>query len=116
MPDAIEIRGIQPLAWGTETVTGFVTTATTRDASTEEFTIKDEEGRIITQITGHGQKTEFTLEVIPKASVGTPPKPSQVLTVGSEKMVILNISKKRVQEDAEKWTVKGVQYPEIDLS
>lgn len=116
MSAPVSIRGIQPLAWGPETITGYVTESSQRDASTEEFTIKDEEGHVITQITGFGVKTEHTFEVIPKASVGTLPVPSDILTIGSEKMVILTIGKKRMQGDVEKWSIKGVSYPDIDLS
>lgn len=114
MSDPVSIRGIQPLAWGTQTITGFVVNSTTRDVSTEEFEIKDEQGKIITHITGFGIKTEFTLEVIPKAAT-TPPTVAQVLQVGAEKMVIINISKKNVNEDVEKWSIKGVQHPDIAL-
>lgn len=115
MADPVNIRGIQPLAWGTETITGFVTQSSSRDASTEEFTIKDEQGHIITQITGFGEKTEYTFEVIPKAAA-TLPAPGDVLTVGSEKMVVLTIGKKRTEGDVEKWSIKGVSYPNITLS
>lgn len=114
MPTAVNIRGIQPLAWGTETITGYVTNSSSRDVSTEEFVIKDEQGRIITQITGFGVKTEFTFEVIPK-SAATIPVAGDIMTIGSEKCVILTLGRKRTDNDVEKWSIKGVSYPDIDL-
>lgn len=112
---AATIRGVQPLAWGTETITGVVVDSSTRDASTEEFVIEDEDGQIITQIVGFGEKTEYTWEIIPKSSFTSPPDKGDIFTVGSEKSVILNISKKRVKKDVEKWTIKSVAYPGISL-
>lgn len=112
---AATIRGVQPLSFGVETITGYVVASTTRDASTEEFIIKDEVGDVITQITGFGEKTEYNLDVIPKAAVGTP-GPGDILGVGDDLMVIITIQKKRMTGDAEKWTVKGVSYPGIDLT
>lgn len=112
---AVTIRGVQPLAWGTETITGYIVNSSTRDASTEEFIIEDEEGHVVTQVVGFGEKTEYTFDVIPKASTSAPAKGS-VLTVGSEKMVILTISRSRNKKDVEKWSIKGVAYPEITLS
>lgn len=114
MPTAVTIRGVQPLAWGTSTITGYVVTGTTRDASTEEFTIKDEQGRVITEITGFGVKTEYTLEVIPKTATAVP-LPGDVLTIGTEKGVILSLSRKNAETDVEKWSIKMVAYPDITL-
>jgi hypothetical protein len=114
MPGTINIKGVQPLAWGTETVAGYVTESSTRDVSTEEFTIKDEQGRIITQITGHGVKTEYTFEYIPKSATAVPAM-GDVLTAGAEKMVLLSLSRKRIQDGPEKWSIKAVAYPEITL-
>ena len=113
---AVNIRGVQPLAWGTEVVTGYITESSNRDASTEEFTIKDEEGHIVTQITGFGEKTEFSFEFIPKSSITTPPVPGDIFTVGDEKFVLLRTPKKRAQGDVEKWSFSGVSYPGISLA
>lgn len=115
MSDPVQIRGVQPLAWGTETIEGYVVEGTSRDASTEEFVVKDEQGRVITQITGFGKKTEYNLEVIPKSAV-TPPVASDIMSVGSEYFVIITINKKRTDGGVEKWAIKGVNYPDIDLS
>jgi hypothetical protein len=108
------IRGIQPLAWGTETLTGYVVGQTTRDVSSEEQIIKDEEGNIITHISNFGVKTEFTLELIPKTATAVPAIAS-VITVGAEKFVLMTLSRKRMEGDVEKWTMKGVQHPNITL-
>jgi hypothetical protein len=109
------IRGIQPLAWGVETLTGYVVAASTRDVSSEEFVIKDEEGDIITHISGFGVKTEFTIELIPKTAT-VEPAIASVVTVGSEKFVLVTLSKKRMEGDVEKWSMKGVSHPGITLT
>jgi hypothetical protein len=112
---ALNIRGVQPLAWGTQAITGYVTESSSLEPSTEEFILKDEEGHIITQITGFGEKTECTFSVIPKSGIVTPPVPGDVMTVGTFGFVILRQPKKRTQGDVEKWDFVGVNYPGIDL-
>lgn len=111
---AAQVRGIQPLAFGTTTITGYVNDTTTTDSSTEELVIEDELGDIITQITGFGVKHDVTLEVIPKSSVN-PPAPADVFTYGSEKIVVINLSRKKAKKDVEKWTIKGMRYPAVSL-
>jgi hypothetical protein len=113
---AVQIRGVQPLAWGTETITGTIVESTTRDVSTEEFVIEDEEGHIVGHITGFGEKTEYSIDIIPLSTFVTPPAPADVLTVGTEKMVILSISKKGQKKEVEKWSIKGVSHPGITLT
>ncbi len=108
------IRGIQPLSFGTQTITGYVNDTTSEDQSTEELVIEDELGDIITQITGFGVKHDVTIEVIPKSSVSSPAA-ADVFTYGASKIVIITISKKRVKKDVEKWTIKGMRYPGINL-
>lgn len=111
---AATIRGIQPLSFGATVTTGFVTESTTDDDSTEEILIENEIGDIVTQITNIGVKGEITLEVMPKQGT-SPPTVGDILTYGSQKVVIITISKKRVKKDAEKWTIKGTRYPLISL-
>jgi hypothetical protein len=108
------IRGIQPLSFGATVTTGFVTESTTDDDSTDEILIEDEVGNIVTQITDVGVKGDITLEVMPKQGT-SPPLVGDVLTYGSQKVVIISISKKRVKKDAQKWTIKGTRYPLITL-
>lgn len=108
------IRGIQPLAWGTEVISGYVNESQTESDSTEQMTIENEAGAVVTSITGFGRKTDVTLEVIPKQSA-TPPVPGDVLTYGSKKIEVITIDRKRVKKDVEKWTIKGVRYPDVSI-
>lgn len=116
MPDP-NIRGVQPLSWGTEAITGFINESQTESESTDEMIIENEEGAVVTQITGFGRKSEVTLEIIPKQGA-TLPVPGDVLTYGvsSKKITILTIQKKRIKKDVEKWTVTGNRYPDITLT
>jgi hypothetical protein len=110
------IRGIQPLSWGTIVTTGYVTESTSETEKTEEATIVNESGDVVTQIVGFGKMTDVTLEVIPKNDVGTPPAPGDVFTYGTRKIVILSIDKKTTSRDVEKWSIKGNRYPDISLT
>ena len=113
---AANIRGIQPLAWGTQVITGYVNEGSTEDESTEELIIEDEAGDACTQITGFGMKADVTLDVIPKSTVTTPPAAGEIFTYGSKKITILTISKKRIKKDVEKWSIKGNRFPNITLT
>lgn len=106
------ILGVQPLKFGTTTTTGYVVDSTTEDESSEEFTIEDEGGNVVTQITAYGLKSEKTFEVIPKSSV-TRPAAGTLITLGGIALNILSVSIKNVKKDVEKWTVKGTVYPGI---
>lgn len=117
---ALNIRGIQPLAWGTVVTTGYLTESIGEDDKTDQTIINDEGGNPAIEITGYGIKADVTLEVIPKASVGTPPVPGQVFgygASGSQTLItILAISKKQVNKDVVKWTIKGDYFPNITLT
>lgn len=116
---SLQIRGIQPLAWGTVVTTGYVTESTSEDESTQEAFITDEVADEVTQITGFGVKTDTTLEVIPKSGT-VAPVVSDVFTYGTspdtKSITIITISKKRVNKDVEKWSIKGNAFPNIDLT
>lgn len=116
MSDTLQIRGIQPLAWGTQTISGYVNESSTEDETTGQFLIEDEVGDVCTEITGFGMKADVTLEVIPKDTVTSPPVASDIFTYGSKKITILSISKKRVKKDVEKWTIKGNRFPNVALT
>jgi hypothetical protein len=116
---ATTIRGIQPLQWGTKTSTGYVIESFTDDGTSGEFIIEDENGDIVTQILGFGEKREITLEVIPKTAI-TKPAAGDLFTYGTGLSAIalnvINISDKAVKKDVVKWTIKGTIYPNVTPS
>lgn len=111
---AISIKGIQPLSFGSTVSAGYITESTTEDESTEEVLIEDEIGDIVTSITGIGIKFDVSIDVIPKAGT-TPPSAGQTFTYSGITMVILNISRKKIKKDVQKWTIKGNRFPLINL-
>lgn len=117
---ALNIRGVQPLAWGTIVTTGYLTESINDDQKTDEVLVIDEGGDPAIQITGFGIKNDVTLEVIPKAAVGDAPVAGDVFAYGAGDdivyIVILNITKKKMNKDVEKWTIKGDFFPNIDLT
>ncbi len=115
MSDTLQIRGIQPLSWGTTVIDGYVNESQGEDETTGEHLIDDEGGDVVCQITGFGLKADVTLEVIPKSSV-TPPVASDIFNYGDKSITILGIMKKRIKKDVEKWTIKGNRFPGVSLS
>lgn len=116
---ALNIRGIQPLSWGTVSTTGFITESINESTKTDETLVVDEGGDPVIQITGFGVKTDVTLEVIPKATGATLPVVGDVLTYGPDpgtSIVVITIDVKRVSKDVQKWSIKGDYFPTIDLS
>lgn len=109
---AATILGIQPLKFGTTTMTGHVVESFGEDESTQELVIEDEGGDIITQIGNFGVKSDVTLEVIPKSSA-TRPTIFSLFAYGDKSMNILALSIKRMKKDVEKWTLKGTVYPGV---
>lgn len=115
---ANNIRGVQPLAWGTLVTTGYITETINASDKTDETVISDEGGDAAIQITGYGLKTDVTLEVIPKTS-STPPVAGSVFAYGPAtaiKIVVITIDRKKMNKDVEKWTIKGNFFPNITLS
>lgn len=112
---AATIRGIQPLKFGSTAITGYVNESATDDVTSDELTIEDEIGDIITQIAGFGEKSDVTIEVIP-LSAATEPAQGAIFTYGTKKIVVLGVSKKEVKKDVVKWTIKGMRYPGVTLT
>jgi hypothetical protein len=112
LTSCIVLRSIHP----TRDITGYVNESTGEDETGGQLVIDDEGGDVITEITGFGLKTDVTLEVIPKSTVGTPPAVGDVFTYGAKKITILGVSKKRIKKDVEKWTIKGDRFPGIALT
>lgn len=112
------IRGIQPLSFGTQVTTGYVTESVTEDDSGGQVLIEDEGGDVVTEITAFGLKTEASLEVIPKTAAVRPVQ-GDVFAYGptgsQQKITVLSISAKRVKKDVEKWSIKGDRFPGVSL-
>jgi hypothetical protein len=109
---AANILGVQPLKFGTTTMTGFVVETYGEDQETAELVIEDEGGNIVTQITDFAVKSAVTLEVIPKTAM-TRPAIASLFNYGDQALNILNLSIKRMKKDVEKWTIKGNVYPGV---
>lgn len=115
---AVTIRGIQPLQWGLDVTSGYVTDNITDAGATQEHIIEDENGDICTQILGFGNKREITLEVIPKSAT-TKPTLGVIFAVGVGPLYSINIislEEKKVKKDVVKWTIKGTLYPNVTPS
>jgi len=118
---ALNIRGIQPIAWGTITTTGFLTESINASDKTDEKIIDGDDGDQAIQITGFGLKTDVTLEVIPKSSVDAPPVCGDVFGYGPTGddqilITIISIDRKKMNKDVEKWSIKGNFMPTITLT
>lgn len=117
---ALKIRGIQPLNWGTQKATGYVTESTGADMTGTDAQIEDEDGEFITDISGIGIKEDLQIDVIPLSTIDpdTMARPGDTFTYGTapdeESMIIRSRSRKRVKKDVEKWTFKGQRFANID--
>jgi hypothetical protein len=109
------IKGIQPLKFGTTTITGYIVEDYGGDVKTDELVIDNEAGDIVTQITGFGIKTEVSLSVIPLAAT-TGPAIDTVLTYDSKAIRVLSCAIKQVRKDVEKWVIKGTLYPNVSVT
>jgi hypothetical protein len=112
---AATIRGLQPLQWGTTAITGYVVENIGNDQSGGEFTIENEGGDTVTQITGFSVKNEVTVEVVPLTAT-VKPAAGDLFTYGTTTISIISVSEKEVKKDVVKWTIKGTFYPLVDLT
>jgi hypothetical protein len=112
---AATIKGIQPLKFGTSTISGYVVEDFGGDLSTQELVIEDEGGDVITQIFNFGNKNEVTVSVIPKTATAVPAL-GDLFSYPGFAMNVLNLSRKHVRKDVEKWVLKGTVYPGVTPS
>lgn len=112
---AATIKGIQPLKFGTTTITGYIVEEFGDDSKTEELVIDDENGDVCTQITGFGLKEEVTLSVIP-LSATTGPAVNTVIIYSAKAIRCLSVAIKQIRKDVEKWVIKGTIYPNVSVT
>jgi hypothetical protein len=117
---AQSVQGITPLQWGTVVTSGYVTESTSEKHTGGETEIIDEIGDIVAHISNYGEKTETTLEVMPKSSGATMPTNGTLFTwgpSGSTKTIIVSSCEVKSTKGAVQiWTITGNRYPGITPS
>ncbi len=115
---AARILGIQPLKFGTTTISGYVVETITETETGGEVLIEDEGGNYVSVIGQFARKTEVSIEVIPKTGTTTPPEVGDTFAYGSKEITMLqSVETKEVNKDVTKWILKGLRFtPAISSS
>lgn len=110
-------RGITLLKFGTTAVAGYIVENRDISKEGEHLEIEDEEGHIVTDISGFGIRHKKSVKFIPKAEGASLPAIGDVLDIGDdEKMVVLSAKKANVRKDVERWDIEGYEHPGISLT
>ena len=102
-----------PLSWSTTTITGYVVEKHDDDEKVDIVREEDENSQYCFEASGLRRMSDVTIEVLPLASLSSPPAAGDLLTYGSKAMVIKSIKKARGKGAAVKWTISGESCPLI---
>lgn len=113
MSDPI-IRGPKiPLAWSTIKATGYVVEKHDDDEKVDRVLLEDEDSQFCTEITGLRKQSDVTIEVMPLEGLDEPPEAGDLFTYGAKQISISSIKKARAKGQAVKWTITGINCPDI---
>lgn len=109
------IRGEQPLKFGTTAITGYIVMEDIdKEDMADSVTIEDEDGDIVTDISGLTKRGSVKLTVVPNEDV-VPPDVDDEMTVGVDganiTFVIDKISVSNKKKTASTWSIEGHYNP-----
>lgn len=117
MSESTTTRGTAILKFGTITLSGYVVTDEELADEGESYQLEDEEGHIITDVSGFGRRTRKRFSFVPKATGSSKPAVGAVFTgPDTEKGIVRTVARIRSRKIPEVWRIETEEFPAISLS